>query len=361
MVKYCPKCRIESFDNKLFCDKCHTPLYEKTSDVQDKNDINVTDQYYNQVFLETHHRRRKSRMIRVIIIFAVIALIISFSLWVAFFNKSMTTEIAKYYSRNDGPKASLQLSSTGSASPIPDENYYATYGYYIDNNKVGTSTIERIDNSYYNDVDCIVTKTTGDMTMTVLGSSIDFTFETHEYRNQENYMPVYLISEYFYEKPLIFTQTGEINWDLENFEMTYTSINMGKTSTITSYYPEEIIGLFDFWQDLEIGYSDELTYKMDMGIESYSNIDVKLTLSVIGQEDVNVQNGYYENCFIVELIQEYQISGIDQELKISMWINEEGIMPKQEITMPSIGSSTIFSVELDEYYTTVPPNEDIIA
>ena len=354
MAKYCPKCDMERPEDEFFCGECNTPLSEKPSTSKEPiDDKGSANQYYEQFFEDTRHHYRKSRAIIALGVIAVVALLISFSLWIVFVNQDASQEVTKYYARNDGPTVSLQSSSTGNVYPIPEPGYYATYGYYYQNNRIGEATTERVGDEIYQGINCFKTKTSGNMDITISGGVIKCTFEIMEYRDMDNSVPVFITTDYQYQKPFQFTQSGEISWDQENGEMVYTTSSMGQTSTAVSHFPDEIWELYDFGENMIVGYSKNLTYTMD--IEPYTDIEVNLTLSIIGIEDVSVQNGDYEDCYIIEMLQEYQILGIDQKMTYTIWVNAEGIMPQQEITLPSIGSDNTILLKLDEYYTTEPP------
>ena len=108
-----------------------------------------------------------------------------------------------------------------------------------------------------------------------------------------------------------------------------------------------------------VGFSDEIAYTMDM---SYLEpIEVTLTLSIVGQEDITVDNGYYEDCYIVELLQEYEVMGVDQTMLFTIWITSDNITPQMEITTESMSISTTITMKLDDYYTTSPPEGNTVA
>jgi hypothetical protein len=108
----------------------------------------------------------------------------------------------------------------------------------------------------------------------------------------------------------------------------------------------------DFWsktnlQDvLYVGYSNEVTYTTSV---SGYDTDITLKITVIGQEDVTVEKGTFEDCYIIEIEQD---SGVVSTTSY-MWIDENYVCPKMQISnsAASLGYGDLV-IELEEYYTT---------
>ena len=357
MTKYCPICGIEDPEDELFCRVCNTPLSEKpliiTESTEPKANTEFSDQYH-QPFQDNHHRR-KSKMLIVIGVIAVIAILVSCSFWVLFFNKDTSSKVTNYYLKNDGPKLNLQSSLTGSISLIPDQGHFATYEYYYQDNRIGAATIERAEEETYQGKQCFKTKTTGDMDMLIADSQVKCTFEALEYHTIEDNMLFYMSTTYQYSMPSQFTQSVNYHWDQENNKMTYTISSAGEPTTVECSLPDKYWELASFLEgNLQVGYSDELNYTMEMGY--LEPINVTMIISVTGQEDVSVPNGDYKDCYVIEIHQAYQLLGSDYSQTFTFWVDNQGVMPKAETTSSSVAGGTItILMKLDEYYTTVAP------
>ena len=358
MVNYCNECGIELNDEDFYCKNCNTVLQEKPQTLTESQETEAfPDQSYNQFFEDTQKRSQRHKLIIIVSVIAAASLLVSVLFFSGILNINVEEEPPRYVKMNSGPKASFQSSSTGSISPIPEEDYYATYGYYYQNSRVGEATIQEMGLEIYQGTECYKTRTTGNLDISISGASVKFTFEGFEYRNVEDSMPIYSSINGKYSKPFKFTSLAENSWDHENgkMEMTTTS-SLGQTTELTAYLPEEYWEIADLGENLEMGYSNELTYTMDLN-DLYSDIEVTMTISVVGKEDITVPNGFYKDCYIIEIVQEYQVSGIDQIMTFTVWMDDEGITPQQKISIPSVSGNIDVLLKLDEYYTLIPPEE----
>jgi hypothetical protein len=108
----------------------------------------------------------------------------------------------------------------------------------------------------------------------------------------------------------------------------------------------------DFWtttnleDNLYVGYTGEVSYTTSV---SGYDTDVTMEISVIGQEDVTVAKGTFEDCYIVKI---NQTSGSITTTSY-MWIDENNVCPKMQISNSEafLGYGDIV-IELEEYYTT---------
>jgi len=356
MTKYCPICGIEYPEEELFCRVCNTPLSEKPLPVTETVVNTESPNPYFHQFIEDEKHHRKSKTLIVISVIAVIAILIGASFWILFSNNGTNPEVTKYYLRNDGPKLNLQSSVTGSVSLIPDQGYFATYGYYYQDNRIGAATIERAGEETYQGKQCFKTKTTGDMDMLIANSQVKCTFEALEYHTIEDNMLFYISTTYQYSMPSQFTQSANYQWDQENNKMTYTISSAGEPTTVVCSLPDKYWELASFLGgNLQVGYSDELNYTMDMDYLELP-INVTMIISVTGQEDVSVPNGDYKDCYVIEIHQTYQLLGSEYSQTFTFWVDSQGVMPKAETTSSSAAGGTVtILMKLDEYYTTVAP------
>lgn len=294
----------------------------------------------------------KSKTLAIIGVITVIAILISASCFTYVLLSVPNLTATKYYIRNDGPKMNFQSSLSGSFSPVLDQGYYTTYGYYYQGNKIGSASIGQAGNEYYRGVDCFKTKTTGTLDINIKSSQVKFTFESIQYTIKENNMPCAISSTYQYQQPASFTQTAQYEWDHDNKEMRYTITNVGTSISAVCSLPEEYWTLLNDVENIQVGYSKELTYTMDM--DYLEPIEVTMNINVIGQEDVNVANGEYSNCNIIELVQTYELFGTKNTQTMVYWVTSQGIMPQAEITISSGIENATILLKLDEYYTTTP-------
>ena len=105
-------------------------------------------------------------------------------------------------------------------------------------------------------------------------------------------------------------------------------------------------------ENLYVGYINEISYTTSLnGYET----DISLRISVVGQEDITVQKGTFEDCYRIEIEQIETLTLTTTTQKI--WITEDGICPKMEIVSMATsfdyeGTSEGMIIELEEYYTT---------
>jgi len=355
MVKYCTNCGKEHYEDDLFCNECNTPVPEKLqinkSPPINNEPINV--QSYQSFEGETPHR--KSKLLVVIGVLGIMAILIgvTFSVLV-YFNKE-NPEITKYYLRNDGPKINLQSSLTGSISPIIEQSYFATYGYYYQGEKVGTANIENAGQETFQEIGCSIIKTSGDMDVVIGVNPVKCTFESFEYRALEDNTPYYMSIDFQYSKPAPFTMSTNYQWDRQNSRMNFSIFASGQRTNAECLLPDEYWNLFGSMDYLQVGYSKELKYTMD--IDNVGPVEVTMTVRVLGQEDVSVQNGEYKDCYKVEVYQTYEIAGTNSSQTFTFWVNDQRIMPQAETTSNSGGVITTLLMKLDEYYTKTPPQQ----
>jgi hypothetical protein len=353
MEKYCPVCNRSYFEEEIVCKDCNVILNNDTviavesPDTAQPSYSNTNQDFFN----EKHHRNSKPLIIIGVIV--VIALLVSASIFTVFTYSGINEKITKYYSKNNGPKVNLQSSLTGSVSPVPEQDYYAAYGFYYDNTRIGTAWIQNLGEEIFQGTPCLKTKTTAAMDMGIGFSQVEFSSESFVYYSLEDTMPISMITTSQYTKPSQTTQSSNYQWDREKKEMRYAVTSAGQTTNAVCYLPEKYWELSDSIANLQVGYSEEVNYTMDM--DYLKPIEVAMTVQILEQEDVSVPNGDYENCYVIEIAQTYQMFGSEYSQRFNFWIDERGVMPQAEITTSSATGDISIMMALDEYYTTTPP------
>jgi hypothetical protein len=140
---------------------------------------------------------------------------------------------------------------------------------------------------------------------------------------------------------------GIVEVDKYNNEITSTvsSSMIGTVSTVITVSD-------DFWtktnlqDNLYVGYTNEVSYTAS--VSGYDTA-VLLRISVTGQEDVTVEKGTFEDCFVVKI---EQMAGVTTTTSY-MWIGENDVCPKMQISnsVAALGYGDLI-IELEEYYTT---------
>jgi hypothetical protein len=94
------------------------------------------------------------------------------------------------------------------------------------------------------------------------------------------------------------------------------------------------------WGSIDVGYSEQFTYFVPLGGVPELNVE----MTAIEKEDVVVPSGTYENCFVVNGTQP------DMDLKITLWVPEQGVVPQAEITMAVRGVDPLtLTMKLENY------------
>jgi len=94
------------------------------------------------------------------------------------------------------------------------------------------------------------------------------------------------------------------------------------------------------WGSIDAGYSEQFTYFVPYG----GVAEVTVEMIAIGNEDVVVPSGTYENCFVVNGTQP------EMDLEITLWVTEQGVVPQAEITMAVRGFDPLtLTMKLEHY------------
>jgi hypothetical protein len=94
------------------------------------------------------------------------------------------------------------------------------------------------------------------------------------------------------------------------------------------------------WGAIGVGYSAQFTYFVPLGGVPELNVE----MNAIGNEDVVVPSGTYENCFVVNGTQP------DMDLEMTLWVTEQGVVPQAKITMAVRGVDRLtLTMKLENY------------
>ena len=94
------------------------------------------------------------------------------------------------------------------------------------------------------------------------------------------------------------------------------------------------------WGGIDMGYSEQFTSMIPLG----GIPEVTVEMTAIGNEDVVVPSGTYENCFVVNGTQP------EMDLEMTFWVTEQGVVPQAEITMAVRGVDPLtLTMKLEHY------------
>jgi hypothetical protein len=94
------------------------------------------------------------------------------------------------------------------------------------------------------------------------------------------------------------------------------------------------------WGAIDVRYSEQFTYFVPLSGVPELNVEI----TAIRKEDVVVPSGTYENCFVINGTQP------EMDLKMRLWVTEQGVVPQAEITMAVRGVDHLtLTMKLENY------------
>jgi hypothetical protein len=349
MTKYCPLCGIENPKEAVYCGYCGTRFDFR---IQQGNNDSLKLQHHEQN-KQCYTPKKpfwKNKPVIAIAVIGVVAILIGVLFMTGFINDEDINDsyINKIHVKG-GPKVNIEsIVSSGNALTTPAEGYTAVYGYYLSSSKIGEISFTTEGEEYYNGKQCDKIIGGGNFNFDIYGQSVGANFDIGAYISKSDGILANCRYSFDFNKPYNINMDMILDIDKEEGEITATvdSSLMSSTSTVIKVSDE-------FWdctlleENLYVGYIKEVTYS----IYAYGyDAEVNLKISVIGQEDVTVKKGTFEDCYIVQID---QVQG-SATTTSKIWIDENGICPKMQIG--SSGSSSIsyegMTIELEEYYTT---------
>jgi len=356
MKKYCPLCGIENPNEAVYCKQCGARIDKRIpQDItyyQQENKDNIKPQYNekNQQYSKPKKPLKKYKPIIAIAVIGVVAILIGAFLLPGYFDDEGINDIHinKIHVKG-GPKANIEsIVSGGNALATPAEGHTAVYGYYLNSSKIGEISFTAIGEETYGGKQCDKIIGSGDFNFDIFGQSIGANFDIGAYISKSDGILVNCLYSFDFNYPYNMNMDMILDINKEEGEITVTvdSSLMSSTSTVIKVTDE-------YWDctllkdNLYVGYIKEVAYTMN--VYGY-DAEVNLKISVIGQEDITVKKGTFEDCYIVQIDQEQSYATTTSKI----WIDGDGICPKMQIG--SSGSSSIsyegMTIELEEYYTT---------
>jgi len=190
----------------------------------------------------------------------------------------------------------------------------AAYGYYHQESRVGELQLSAVDTGTY--------QLAGEFTIHTTAGRIRSSFdgEVGDFRNSVPRS----------------TSMGRRNgdWSLPFPTAVDAGILVGITAEMTLWLPPER------WGSIGTGYSEQFTHHMHL--VGVPRMTVRMT--VIGSEDVMVPSGTHRDCFVVSGTQP------DMGLEMTLWVTEQGLVPRAEITMDVRGIDPVtLTLKLEQY------------
>lgn len=356
MSKYCPECGVRNPDEARFCSSCCAKLdiinEQNNTPYQRINNENMMPQYYkaNQGYSVSKKPLGKYKLYTIISVIGIVSIIIGAFIYTGYFYSEGDNEpyINKIHVKG-GPKVNIEsIVTSGNALATPDQGYTAVYGYYMGSSKVGDISFTSVGQQSYGGTQCNKIIGDGSFYFEIYGQSIEANFDIDAYISQSDGILTYCRYGFEFCNPYSMDMDMILDIDKDNGEITVTvdSSLMDSQSTIIKTSDE-------YWDctilkdDLYVGYLKEVAYTMNvLGYDT----EVSLKINVIGMEDVTVNKGTFEDCYIIQIEQEQDYSTSTS----TIWVDEDGICPKMQIG--SSGTTSIsyegMTIELEEYYTT---------
>ena len=356
MNKYCPDCGANNSDEAGFCLNCGVKLrqnYQKNNTYEKERDDQATSYPENQEVSQyptTNAPTRNYKFLTVICVIFISAVIIGAYLISGFILTDGTNNpsIDKIPVKG-GPKFNIEsIVNSGNALTTPDIGHTAVYGYYMNGKKLGEISYTTIGQESYKGEQCYKIVGEGSYNFEIYGQSMNLDFDINAYVSTSDGKLAYFYYNFDIDQPFNIDMSMTLDINKENGEITVTVDSSLMESQSTVIETSE-----DYWDctllkdDLFVGYLKEIAYTMSvMGIET----EVNLIISVTGIEDVTVNQGTFEDCYIIEIEQDQGFVSSTSTL----WIDENGICPKMQL-----GGSSTYSInyegmiiELEEYYTS---------
>jgi len=111
-------------------------------------------------------------------------------------------------------------------------------------------------------------------------------------------------------------------------------ILVGITTEMALWLPPER------WGEIDVGHTDQFTHRIPwVGVPKLT-----VEMTAIGKEDVVVPSGTHRDCLVV--------SGTQPEmgLEMTLWVAEQGLVPRAEITMDVRGIDPVtLTLKLEQY------------
>ncbi len=374
MVKNCSNCGMRAYNHEAFCMNCGTRFesesFNNSPDQQRYQQPNNNQQNPNQPQYQyttpysNYPPQKNFRFIIPIIAIIVAVLLVLVAFFVLFPGEngkdSDNSSNKGTISLNEGgPSVNLQALASGNFQVVPKEGYKATYGYYLNNDRIGETTFRTVGTEIYNGQTCnkILGETT--ISMTYSGISMSISIDYVCYVKKSNQMPVYMTMTMDYGNIPGYTgdttMSSEFTWDENTGEMEMTMDMMGQESSMTCDFPQDYWNMVSFDQ-LTVGETVTNDFTMSYSIPGYSTqtVDAEMSFTLTGIEDLTVSGTTFKDCYVIEREQAASSSVMgtytSADSEMTMWVTSDGIVPKAVTTASTTGSTTTVTLLLEEYY-----------
>ena len=355
-MKYCNRCNVENLEKASFCINCGTKIDDiikaENRPVNIQTNKNTQQQYYGQPYpypLQPSSKNKKPIIAIIVICIATAIIIASLFISGVFTGGGSNNFNINKIPVAGGPRGNLQsLATGGNALTTPDIFHTAVYGYYMNGSKIGSISFTNKGEEYYLGKLCYKIEGGGIFDIQIYNQQLEMDFNINGYVTKSDLTLQY----YNYEFSVGYNgysmdMSGTIYVDIESGKITldiYSSM-IGSISKVIEV-PNDFWTTTNLQDNLYVGYSNEVYYSTNV---SGYNTDVSMKISVIGQEDVTVSKGTFEDCYIVKI---EQTNGGTTTISY-MWIDENNVCPKMQILNSSVpyGYGDLV-IQLEEYYTT---------
>jgi hypothetical protein len=356
MSRCCPDCGENNSDEAGFCLNCGAELRQEYrqnipyyTDEDNQSTSNQENQEENNYPISNKPTRNYKFLTVISVIFISAVIIGAYLISGYIFTDDTNNPSINKVPVKGGPKFNIEsIVSSGNALTAPDIGHTAVYGYYMSGEKLGEISFTTVGQENYKGEQCLKITGEGSYNFEIYGQSMDLEFNIESYVSKSDGKLAYFLYDFDINQPFNIDMSMILDINKENGEITVTVDSSMMESQSTVIETSE-----DYWDctllkdDLFVGYLKEVAYTMSvMGVKT----EVNLIISVTGKEDITVNQGTFEDCYVVEIEQDQG----PMSSKSILWIDGNGICPKMQLG--STSSSTVsyegMIIELEEYYIT---------
>lgn len=370
MVKICPKCNIKAYNHETYCMNCGTRFEPNNLSNSPDQDISQQPNYtnpsnypqYQQMSTYPNYPPRKNLKIIVpIIAIIIVVLLVSVAFLVLFTGengKDKSSNSGTITLNGGGPAVNLQALASGNFQVVPEEGYIATYGYYLNNERIGETTFRTVGTETYNGQTCYKILGETEFSMSQSGYSLTITMDYTCYVKKSNQMPVYMIMTMDYGNIPGYTgdtsMTSEFTWDEDTGEMDMSMDMIGQEYSMICSFPQDYWDMVSF-DDLTVGETTTSDFTMSYNIPGYSSqtVDAIMTFTLTAIEDITVSGYTFKDCYVIERGQETSSSIMgtyaSADSQMTMWVTQDGIVPKAVTSTSSTGFTISITLLLEQY------------
>lgn len=352
MGKNCQNCGIANADDNIFCINCGEKLSPGSTEVKSITEP-IAEPYASVPPLPPSEIKSKKKPMIIAVTIIVAILLVTATFFLFFYKENITSKVNTFFETaqkvSGGPAVSLQSLASGNVNSAPASGHGAKYYMYLDGKKIGESKEINDGETTYNGINCYKILGTSNLELTVTNTLIEATVEYASYVNKNDKTPIHMDFTYKYTKPQTIEMPMLIDFDRNAGTITTSISNQNMILNM----PKEYWGMISSVNDLYVGFSKDFDCTMTA---QGNNINVNYNITVLRQEDVTVLAGTFEDCYLVEFKVTYgSFTMSSSNMNMKIWISQDGVMPKAEITSGIItgSSSSKITQELEGYYQKI--------